>query len=268
MPNHFQNEFRLAPDGALWAADFDGGSVEHVDPITGKVRAYVLAHSDPGEENAQIAIGENGTLVHTSYGLGRVATISEDGTVVDKKLSWNCGPNGPRAWGDGFLVSCWNGESRALTADARLQTITSLDVGVDRSPMRSAGISCAGRMWFGSVASHGFVGVDLEGSRAFLPYDGRSFEGVCSGNKLWLLEHPSATASVAVSIDMTGNVERHDLPEAARDATNLPGIGELVPDAAGDVWFLVRGNMAVYRLSTSGTLDKTQVNPKPVRFPQ
>jgi streptogramin lyase len=267
-PNRFQIEFRPAPDGALWAADFDGGSVEHIDPTTGRVRSYVLAHSDPGEENAQIAVGESGTLIHTSYGLGRVATVSADGLVVDKKLGWNCGPNGPRPWGSGFLVSCWEGSIRALTTDAQLHEIKQLDVGADPSPMRSSGTLCADRMWFGSEAQHGFVGIDKESHRFFLPYAGQTFDAVCAGDNLWLIEHPSSTASIAVSIDMNGNVKRHTLPETTRDSSNRPGIDRLVPDAVGNIWFLAIGNMAVYRLSASGALERIPVRPKPVRLPQ
>lgn len=83
--NRFQTEFRLAPDGTLWAADFDGGSVAHINP-GGAVYAYELSHAEPGGENAQIAVGDAGEVLHTSYGSGGIARISEDGSIVEAGL--------------------------------------------------------------------------------------------------------------------------------------------------------------------------------------
>ena len=195
-PNRFGAEFRLAPDGTLWAAVFDGGSVQHIDPTTGKSHAYMLAHADAGSENAQIAVQRNGVLVHTSYGLGRVATIAVDGTVVDKKLDWNCGPNRPILWGTGVMISCGNGNVRAVTTDAQLRDIKKLDLGTDPASMRFSGTLCSGRVWFGNLSKHGFDGIDLEGRHYFLPYGGENlYDVICSGDRLWLIEHSSQTMS-------------------------------------------------------------------------
>lgn len=268
-PSRFGTEFRLAPDGTLWAAAFDSGSVQHIDPTTGTSHAYMLAYADAGGENAEIAVQPNGVLVHTSGGLGRIATIAADGAVVDKKLDWNCEPNRPISWGDGVLVSCRNADVRAITADAQLRDIKKLDIRVDPASMRFSGTLCSGRVWFGNITEHAFDGIDLKGHHYFLPYGGENFYDLtCSGDRLWLIEHSSPTVSIAVSIDMSGETKRYDLPKTVRDSTNLPGIDSLVPDGAGNVWFLARGSMALYRLTAAGELQRIPVHPKPVKFPR
>ena len=253
-----------ASDGSIWMADFETSVVGRYDPSNQRTHAYVLPRVDAGGENTSLMAASDGTVWYTSLAGNRIVRFSSDGSMTQATLPWNCGPNRVYELGKARLFSCWRGADGAGMIDDPT-TLRARPLGVPATNDGAVAFPAQldQRVWFIDRKGSAFVGVNADGRQRVLQLERplNAFDLVAANHRLWFVD--SGTHE-AVSVGLDGRTSRVRLPPVHSDAIGGQAVNELVPDAAGNVWFLNRHDFAIYRIGPDDRVDRLPIQPKRV----
>jgi streptogramin lyase len=251
----------FARDGSIWAASTTS-LVAHYDPINRTTHVYSLPYVNAGEENASLTATSDGSIWYTSYGGNRVVRFSPDGAHTQLDLAWKCGPHRVEEWNGSGIFNCWRGLYGAGTVDAAGLRARPVDVPATNDGLVSTEAQLGGRIWFANRKGSAFVGLDTSGRAEVLPQKPplNAVDFVGANHHLWFT-YNGAGAIFGVGLDNAAL--RIAYPSAPYDDRGMPAVNDLVPDAYGNVWFVVRKSLAIYRIGTDLRLHRIGVHPQP-----
>jgi streptogramin lyase len=261
------SELAIARDGSAWMADFMGSNVVHYDPSSKKTQTFKLPFVEPGQENVRITASTDGSVWCTSLGGNRIFRFASDGAMTQKDLPWNCGPNTVQDWNNAHIFNCWSGASGAGLIDDATGKASPLDVPGTNDSSVSFSAPLDGRMWFIDRKGGAFVGLDSANKKQTIALKAPlyAFALVGANHRLWFID--TGTHEI-VSLGIDGRAVRYPSPSAPRDDTNMPPIDQLVPDRLGNIWFIVRHDMALYKISVVGQVERIAVRARRIEVPR
>src|SRR5580698_966643 len=250
-------------DQSAWMATFNDSLVSRVNLQTRTTHSYQLPFVNSGEENARLTSTDDGDVWYTSLAGNRIMKFAIDGTMTQLDLPWRCGPNRVIGLDGARLFACWDGAYGAGIIDASGPQPRPLKIPATNDGTVAIPAKLDNRVWFIARSHNAFIGVDRNGQQTTLMLKPplQAYDLVAANHRLWYLD---SSAHEIVSVGLDGSVTAVPYPRIPPDASGLPPIDELVPDSSGNVWFIVRRDLALYRIGLDSRLERFAVKPRPV----
>jgi len=250
-------------DRFAWLATFNESLVNRVNLQTRTSHSYHLPFVSSGEENARLTSTDDGNVWYTSLAGNRIVKFASDGTMTQLDLPWRCGPNRVIGLDGARLFACWDGAYGAGIIDTSGPQPRPLQIPATNDGTVAIPAKLDGRVWFIARSHNEFIGVDSNGQQKplMLKTPLQAYDLVAANHRLWYID---SSAREIVSVGLDGSVRGVTYPRIPPDASGLPPIDELVPDSSGNVWFIVRRDLALYRIGLDGRLERFAVRPRPV----
>lgn len=263
-PSQSFSQLVFSADGSLWLTGMSTSSVTHARADGSNQHTYKLPFVEPGEENARLTSSADGAVWYSSLGGNRIFRFGPDQSFKQIDLAWNCGPFAVKDLGNKRIFSCWDGEKGAGTVEPAGFDPTRVHIPGNADRMVSFTALLDGRLWFIDRSAQELIGLNerLDQRIIHVAAADDAFNLVSANGALWFVNE---TQNQIVSVDPGGPVATHPVPPAPKDPAGLPSLESLVPDLAGNVWFTLRHEMALYCIDRSGTLRRFALAPRSVK---